>query len=153
MATPNNYDARGIIDFLSKLDPEMANVLNGEAMVTRIKEEFKNQSEEGRKAAERMAKNLRNSGNNISAQLQEIEREASKAGYNIFFSYNEGRKQIDIKMERRAGVRGDKNAPAAKINPVNFKIDVGSAKAGYNNGVPSTKSLSPYPRRYCTERW
>lgn len=142
MATPNNYDARGIIDFLSKLDPEMANVLNGEAMVTRIKEEFKNQSEEGRKAAERMAKNLRNSGNNISAQLQEIEREASKAGYNIFFSYNEGRKQIDIKMERRAGVRGDKNAPATKINPVNFKIDVGSAKAGYNNGVPSTKSLS-----------
>ena len=67
MATPNNYDARGIIDFLSKLNPEMANVLNGEAMVTRIKEEFKNQSEEGRKAAERMAKNLRNSGNNISA--------------------------------------------------------------------------------------
>ena len=142
MATPNNYDARGIIDFLSKLNPEMANVLNGEAMVTRIKEEFKNQSEEGRKAAERMAKNLRNSGNNISAQLQEIEREASKAGYNVFFSYNEGRKQIDIKMERRAGVRGDKNTPATKINPVNFKIDVGSAKAGYNNGVPSTKSLS-----------
>ena len=142
MATPNNYDAREIIDFLSKLDPEMANVLNGEAMVTRIKEEFKNQSEEGRKAAERMAKNLRNSGNDISAQLQKIEIEASKAGYNVFFSYNEGRKQIDIKMERRAGVKGDKNAPAAKINPVNFKIDVGSAKAGYNNGVPSTKSLS-----------
>lgn len=142
MATPNNYDAKGIIDFLSKLDPEMANVLNGKAMVTRIKEEFKNQSEEGKKAAERMAENLRNSGNNISAQLQEIEREASKAGYNIFFSYNEGRRQIDIKMERRPDVNGDKNAPAGKVRPVKFNIDVGSVKAGYNNGVPSTKSLS-----------
>ena len=90
MANPNNYNANEIINLLSKY-PEIASVLNGEAMIARVREEFKNQDKKGRDSAERMAQNLRDSGNNISAQLQEIEREADKAGYNIFFSYNKGR--------------------------------------------------------------
>lgn len=141
MAKPNNYnDANEFIDFLSKLDPNIASVINGDAIVARAKKEFKNQTKEGQAAIERLAKNTRDSGHNISAQLQELEKQARDAGYNILFSFDDRRQQIDVKMERIAGMKGDKNTPQEKIKPIKFNIDVGNSSVGYNNGVPATKS-------------
>lgn len=142
MADSKIFDAQGIIEHVGGLSPEMFDVLNGDAVVKRVQKEFKNQSKEGREVAEKMAKNLKESGHNVASQLQRLQQEGERAGYNVGFTYDEKRREINVVMNRVPTVKGDAGANPANVRPLKFNIDVGSDKAGYQNGVPATKSLS-----------